>query len=629
MRARVQWFSEYINRHLSASHHGTGIEGVETGADLAAILGGPVAAHSTGQQTQSQTANSGLGPSSLQFDSASNTSPANPDSTGPATVQTQVSNGSSNLPDHAVARRFVDAYFRNVDGAYPFVNQSKVLENLETLGPFARRLRDSQSTLLYLVMSIGCTALERASQVPRDTAERFDVAYSEIIQECICRVSIESVQILMLLALYSLFDPAGVSAYDTVGIAARRAITTGLTRRSTNEDARAPAENELRHRLYWSIFALDRMMAVSQGLPAALADDADVPFPSLTVEEFASSERVTHARQLQTSRHVIQLRQLEGRILDQVHFRRETEVANIAGVDRRVVLKSLRASIDDWYGQGCLISPIGGDRTTIHSSATWLSARYYYLLVLLNYPNYFNSSAGAMSWNDLQQFSQRHLQATAALFQQQQLPLNCNTLYRLMPILLVLMHTFVIMCRAARWSSKSAFPFVARDEVQVALSVLEAFPEEWRLAHQVTEVVRQFVGIISGGMEAYFSDEAIFPFGDGVDGSSAKDSLPILMKPCIQRLTSSMQEMLGRSTCFQFVEYPSDQDAQKIGAAVADAPLQQQLDQQYQPHQQQTQPPVMSHVAMDREYVDNLPQVSVGKDDVMNYGWGPIDLDFL
>lgn len=363
------------------------------------------------------------------------------------------------------------------------------------------------------------------------------------------------------------------------------------------------------------------MMAVSQGLPAALAGDADVPFPSLTVEEFASADRVTHARQLQTSRHVIQLRQLEGRVLDQIHFRREAETAELAAVDKRVILKRLRASIDDWYGQGCLISPIGGDRTTIHSSATWLSARYYYLLVLLYYPNHFNSSAGAMSWHDLQQFSQRHLQATAALFQQQQLPLNCNTLYRLMPICLVLMYTFASVCRAD-WSAKSAFPFLARDEIRIALSVLEAFPEEWRLARQVADIVRQFEGIVSGGMEAFFSDDSMFD-------NSAKDSLPTLMKPCTERLTLLMQEMMGKSTCFQFVEGPSDARVKQVASLATDASFQRQHDQQYQHQQHQTQPPVMSHMKMDREYIDSLPQVSVGKGDAMNYGWGPIDLDFL
>ncbi|KAL2693684.1 hypothetical protein Neosp_000245 [[Neocosmospora] mangrovei] len=603
--------------------------------------------------SHAEPGHSGLEPPSLgvQIDGSITTSPIDSDSarlTG-RQVSYQSSTDTHNpeadsfgaghgLPTDAVARRFVDAYFRNVNGAYPFVNQAKILENLETLGDLAQRLRDSQSTLLYLVMSIGCTTLERASRVPRNTAKQFKVAYAEIIQECVCRDSIESVQILMLLALYSLFDPAGALVYSIVGIAARQAVTIGLTRRPADENTYPPAETELRHRLYWSIYALDRMMAVSQGLPVALPDNADVPFPGLTVEEFASGERIIYARRLQTSRHVIQLRQLEGRILEQIHFRREADIAELTPLDRRATLSSLRATIEDWHSQGCLMSPIGGDNTTIHSSTTWLSARYYYLLLLLYYPNHFNSSAGAVSRQKLQQFAQRQLQATSALFQQQQLPLNCNTLYRLMPICLVLMYDFVAICRSADWTAQT-FPFLARDEVAVALSVLEAFPKEWSLAHRAADVVRQFAGVISGGMAAFFSDNTVFPLGAARGASTTgenaagdvyggKESLPVLMKPCIARMTSLMQEMMGKSTCFQFVEYPSDDNKRGDGQEAA-----MSHQKPHQPYQQQLQqqglPPVMSQVAINRDEMEGIQEVGIGDENVISYGWGAIDLDFL
>ncbi|UKZ82538.1 hypothetical protein TrVFT333_010327 [Trichoderma virens FT-333] len=513
LRARVQWFTDYVNCHLSESRHVADFGDVETGSDLVSLLGSrrlninPM--NTAAQQSQAQhhdaldaitssnitqsqveggshpsqtgSGNTDLGPPglSVQLDGIGNTTPVNAEnavlndnqlpyqnSTVTHDQKTNVFGVSHGLPTDAAARRFVDAYFRNVNGAYPFVNQTKILENLETLGDLARRLRDSESTLLYLVMSIGCTALERASQVPRDTAKRFEVAYAEIIQESVCRDSIESVQILMLLALYSLFDPTGASAYSIVGIAARQAITTGLARKAVGENAYPPAETELCHRLYWSIFALDRLMAVSQGLPVALSDNADVPFPNLTVEEFAGTDRIMHARKLQTSRHVIQLRQLEGRIMDRVHLRRETEVAELTPLDRRATLNGLRASIEDWYIQGCLMSPIGGDNTTLSGSC--ITARSAAI-------------CAAPTAGDVRALPT----ATAASELQYSLQIDA-------------------VCRSANWTAQSAFPFLARDEVVIALSVLEAFPEEWILAHRAARVVRQFEGVISGGMAAFF-----------------------------------------------------------------------------------------------------------------------------
>ena len=675
LRARVQWLSEYINRNLIVSYHGGRIEDVETGLDLVSILSSqprpsPRDASGLPPQTQNQSENNPLssdftqriqldgvlsssyvGAGQTVFDEASSTDPGSTGATGshigyPHSTGTRDSAviGQS-LPRDAAARRFVDAYFRNVNRAYPFVNQSSILENLERVGDFVQRLRDSQSTLLYLVMSIGCTTLERAGQIPRDTAKRFEVSYAEIIQECVCRNGIESVQILMLLALYSLFDPAGASAYAIVGIAARQAITVGLTRRPADETAYSPAEAELRNRLHWSIFALDRMMAISHGLPVALTDEnADIPLPGLTIDEFASGERTTFARKLQTSRHVIQLRQIEGRILQEVHLRNQSDIAQLASSDRRAILSNLRGSVEDWYSRGCLMSPMEADSATVHSSVTWLSARYYYLLILLYYPNHFNSSARAVSRQDLLLFAQRQLQSTSVLYQQRQLPLNCNTLYRLMPVCLILMHDFVVTCRSADWTTQSTtFPFQARDEVAVLLSVLEAFPEQWDVAHRAAQMVGQFAGVISGGEAAFFSDDTMFPLGTtagtenlAVDGNngvggrvdSRKNSIPLLMKPLIAKFNTLMQEMLGTSTCFQFVEYPADDHEHFKGSGVAGAAMsQQQPIQQY--HRQQAPPPVVRQMMVDPTEIEGIPRPSGGDHEDIGYGWGTLDLDFL
>lgn len=648
-RERVQWLSRYINEHLMTPDREGGIEAVETGSDLAAVLGLPSdRPNSAGRPPLSfirgaggsantppsdlQTASDAVGeelrllgggaPSLIQQQQQQSmdvdvtlgddnlTSPLVPGSVGPTgshmsyqdSVDESARQSGNNgfitrqaLPQDAAARRFVDAYFRHVHRAYPFVNQAKIRRDLENLSVLSQRPRDPTLTLLYLVMAIGCRTLERAGQIPSETARRFDVAYSDIIQECLTGASVESVQILVLLALYSLFDPKGASAYSIVGIAARQAMVLGLTRRAPDEHVQPPAETERKNRLYWSIFVLDRMMSVSQGLPVALIDEnASIPLPGLMVEEFASTERTTFARNLQTSRHVIQLRQLEDRILQQVHFRRRSDSAAMTPGDRRAVLGSIRADIEDWYSSGCLMSPMEADNVPIHSSITWLSARYYQLLLLLYYPNHFNGAAAAVSRSELLQFVRKQLQSTSVLLQQRQLPLNSVTLCRLFPVCLVLMHEFAASSSGsgssdtAEWATaQSKLPFAARDEVAVLVSVLEAFPEGWTVARRAVQVVQQFAGIITtGGMTAYFT-----------------------MKQCITDLTVLMQEVLGQATCFQFIEFPSAHLEACDVTVVA-------------------QQPMASSLMFNDTSVTE--QVTVGNDDsVLSYGWGPWDMDLL
>ncbi|KAH7196706.1 fungal-specific transcription factor domain-containing protein [Fusarium flagelliforme] len=494
------------------------------------------------------------------------------------------------LPLDIAPSRFVDAFFRHVNRAYPFVDQMRIRRDLETLGDASPADQDPPMTLLYLVMAIGCTSLVRAGQIPSDTARQFDVVYPDIIQECLCSESIESVQILVLLGLYSLFDPTATSAYFIVGIAARQAMVIGLTR--PDEQPRTVVETELRHRLYWSIFVLDRMMASSQGLPAALTDEhANVPLPGLTVEEFASSDRATYARNLQTSRHIIQLRQLEYRILEAVHLQRNTETSRLAPSDRGAILKSLRAEIEDWYSSGCLMSPMEADNLPIHSSITWLSAQYYHLLIFLYFPNHFNSSAAppAVTRKEQLEFASKQLQANSALLQQRQLPLNRVSLGRLLPIGLVLMSGFM--------AGQGQASFVAHDDFTVLITLLEAFPRGWTTAQEAAQIMQQFVDVTTGqGVTTFF-------------GTATGEAMKELARPCIISFTGLLHQFLGKATCFQSVTYA--QETQDIEMAPVDSTTQQQS-------------------STNMLWLNGAePDTGVSEEAVLGYGWGSWDLDFL
>ncbi|KAI0484558.1 fungal-specific transcription factor domain-containing protein [Xylariaceae sp. FL0804] len=665
LRARVDWLSRHLNQSLPA---GVGsIEDVETGTNLSELLrdapvvvghrghnihGGrndhegssPGAATSSSARTGTRDPRSddqrmldqdcievipddGSVCSSSRHSNTHTTAPSRGSQSGQASLGSDTSITASRLPPDAAARRFVDAYFRNVNRAYPFVDRAKVLNDLEALDDFAGRRRDADSTLLYLIMAIGCTTLQRAGQIPGDTTSKFEVAYPNIIQECLGRESIESVQILVLLALYSLFDPAaGASAWSIVGLVSRQAMLMGLSRRASDDATLAPTQIELRHRLYWSIFVLDRMMAASLGLPAALTDEnADVPLPGLTVDEFASAERAHFAMLLQTSRHVIQLRQMEGRILQQVHFRRTTSAAALTQADRRTLVQDIRADVENWYSNGCLVSPLEPDNVPIHNSITWLSARYYFLLVLLYYPSHFHAfGPPVVPRAELLRFAQKHLQSTSALFQQRQLPLNRVTLCRLFPVGLLLMHGFAA-CAAA------CAPFPARAEVVVLVSILDAFPDGWAHAHRAACVFRQFLAAIGPGLDGGPGGAAVEDYGP-LHFSQApyvqhmgpsKDAL----RPHMTSLLGLMQDVLGKASCYRFLEIVEDRDSTGYAMSSSMGSQQQPLSSPLEA----SRLPMSAAAAAAGVAGDGRGAAGVegGPDTVMGYGWGPLELDFL
>lgn len=646
LRARIEWLTRYINE--SHPVPGGGVEHLDTGTDLVSLLGSSPGALSQHQSQQldinPSTPANGATPGSASvgsnrgdafpihgntgsvvFDQRSlavNVDSESPSSRGNdhmrALLQPAPEPGrilgiesirdggfsSSSLPRDAIARRFVDAYFRNVNRAYPFVNRSKVLRDLENLGESSKRRRDSDTTLLYLIMAIGCTTLQRAGQIPNDTTSKFDVAYADIIQECLAREDLESIQILVLVALYSLFDPKGISTWSIAGIVSRQAMLLGLSRRSSEDKTLSAMDIELRHRLFWSIYVLDRMMAISLGLPVALIDEnMDVPLPGLTIEEFASPDRQHFASILQTNRHVIQLRQLEDRILRQIHTRKQSDVAALSQADRRAIVQDIRSEIENWYSNGCLVSPLEPDNVPIHNSVTWLSARYYHLLLLLHYPCHFNSCGSIVSAVELLRFAQKHLQSTSVLLQQRQLPLNRVTLCRLFPVGLVLIHSF-IACAAECTS------FSARDEVAVIVSILEAFPEGWTHARQAAHVFRQFMSLISGVPNngyttLHFPGSSNNMYGNNGQMTSSRESYQAMVRPMITSLVTLMQEVLGRSTCYAFHEWPDDCAGQPPTTTGFRG-------------QAAFSPTGTRHSA-----------VAGNEDSAMDYGWGSLELGFL
>ncbi|KAK8093501.1 hypothetical protein PG997_000186 [Apiospora hydei] len=648
LRARVEWLSRYINEALPLGPAGIEANGQSPAASIMSAAVAARQAHQQHQQHQQQQQQQQqqhhlppMHDDHHMMDHSQSTIEMNMNNSQPASSPDHHSIAHSvgsysdarsvtstmtaqRLPPDAAARRFVDAYFRNV------------------FGDFAQRRRDADSTLLYLIMAIGCTTLQRAGQIPDDTALRFDVAYSDIIQECLCRESIESIQILVLLALYSLFDPSGASAWSIVGIVSRQAMLLGLSRRASDETTLSATAIELRHRLFWSIYVLDRMMATSLGLPVALTDEnMDVPLPGLTVEEFASAERSHFATILQTSRHVIQLRQMEDRILRHVHFRRQAEVSSLTYADRRAILQEMRADIENWYSNGCLVSPLEPDNVPIHNSITWLSARYYYLLLLLYYPSHFNSppnnsssasrgdgaNGGVVSKAELLRFAQKHLQSTSALFHQRQLPLNRVTLCRLLPVGLVLIRSFLAssychgegaVSRVGTGAAGDMMPFAAREDVAVLTSILDAFPEGWDTARRGAQILRQFLGLLT-------SISAAPP------RTTTPASCQDMMRPVVSAYLALMQDVLGKASCYRFLDVPEDDDGE-LGAASSQQPHQQSQQPQPTPTAMRGRTPSVSMGGTD--VGTGGGGVMTNENSVMNYvngngGWGSIELDFL
>ncbi|RDW82596.1 hypothetical protein BP6252_03708 [Coleophoma cylindrospora] len=391
------------------------------------------------------------------------------------------------IPEDAAGRAFVNAYFRHIHRAYPFMDKAKLLEDVEAMGDMLTSGIENISTNLYMVMALGCYTMTRAGQVSDTISAKFKISQQgmlQVMQKSLSRPKdIESVQTLLLLGLYCLFDPTGLSPYMITALLASQVMSLGLSRKSLPEQWVLPSEIEMRHRLFWSIFTLDRMVSVSSGLPFNLHDEnTDLPLPGLTVEEFNGPDKGYHALILQVHRQVVSLRQLEETLVQKVHLTNATTIALMPQSERHSTLQALRFRIDEWYRTGCLLTPMEEtDQIPFHNTIPWLNHRYQNLMLLLYSPSNLNQVISADHFGELEKSLQKYIQLSSVLIQKRHLPLNWVTLCRFVAICPLLLY-----CLMRRQYEQAASPL--KDENKVCAEILEAFPERWRFAKRSAEV---------------------------------------------------------------------------------------------------------------------------------------------
>ncbi|WWC71465.1 uncharacterized protein I206_105423 [Kwoniella pini CBS 10737] len=106
--------------------------------------------------------------------------------------------------------------------------------------------------------------------------------------------SLATVQALVLLIIYGLRHPtAEVSVWQVGGLAMRTAVELGMHRRlrSRSEREKDPMRYEMKKRVFWAVYTLDRMMAAQLGRPAGIQDrDIDVELPLNVNDDFADAK---------------------------------------------------------------------------------------------------------------------------------------------------------------------------------------------------------------------------------------------------------------------------------------------------------------------------------------------------
>ena len=176
------------------------------------------------------------------------------------------------------------AYWEVIQPQYPFLHQPSHMKLLEHV----YSLEDSSATASFqvnMVLAISATILSRRLKVPL-SAEGYCAKAMTYFDKIRIEASLQGLQSLLLLQMYAMHNPStGLNVWYVNYQCIAAVLDLGLQRNVRAGKNLSLLTQEMRTRIFWVVYSLDRRFATIMGRPIGLRDEAcelRVVFRSLT-----------------------------------------------------------------------------------------------------------------------------------------------------------------------------------------------------------------------------------------------------------------------------------------------------------------------------------------------------------
>ncbi|KAL4863745.1 hypothetical protein BDV12DRAFT_177167 [Aspergillus spectabilis] len=193
---------------------------------------------------------------------------------------------STEPPNDEMGGRILHAFLTRLHVRYPFLDRKELWSLHEDRWRLAKVKREDLAKSerfgifkLYLTYAIGATTMQLSEKYDYVAPERFYfTALQQVPAMCETR-SVENVEAMTLLVIYHLRSASSQGVWYMIGLAMRTAIDLGLHRKA-NEINLDPITAQMRRRLFWTVYYLERVVSMSLGRPFSIADrHIDLPLP--------------------------------------------------------------------------------------------------------------------------------------------------------------------------------------------------------------------------------------------------------------------------------------------------------------------------------------------------------------
>jgi len=197
----------------------------------------------------------------------------------------ELRNNAADVPPDQMGKRMIEAFLVHIHPRYPFLVPSNIWHFHEQRHVLSSGDAPSQEDhlklfVLYMVYAIGALNLRLTQQSYNETPpEKFYIAALQHVSGAREASSIHNIEAMLLLVLYHMRSESNYGLWHMAGLAMRTCIDLGLHREASTRHL-PPTTQQLRRRLFWSLYFVEGVLSSTLGRPISLSDtDIDQPLP--------------------------------------------------------------------------------------------------------------------------------------------------------------------------------------------------------------------------------------------------------------------------------------------------------------------------------------------------------------
>lgn len=285
---------------------------------------------------------------------------------------------NTDLPPRTAISHLVDHYFENFHVLLPFFSETEFMSSLSRVYQDGMAVDISAFDMwcVRLVLAISSASM---CQVMGD--EHYNTALCHmgvamtLAEYVIHPGSMSGIQALLLLVQYSLVDPEYLDSWYIVGMTSRLLVDLGLHSEPAPETRMSKSALDLRRRIFYCTYALDRLVSMSLGFAFSFTDDSapNVLLPTLATDQEARSPSQLFIRSVRPSLYLFDIRRVQSAFYQRTRWSARGEWTADAASD---FIASTLDDVHAWYAS------LPSNFSHRHLQGFYLESLYTQLLAL-------------------------------------------------------------------------------------------------------------------------------------------------------------------------------------------------------------------------------------------------------